>query len=89
MSDPVMSSVPTSQRPINGALAGLGALVGYYVVTKFHIEDKDVALIAAPVVGMMVSGVQATIGDWARGELESSPKTGIAKLIYMLLARIG
>jgi len=80
---PVPRPVPTSQRPLNGALAGGGALLGAYIATKYGMGAE-----LAPVIGMAVSAIQATLGDWARGILES-PVNPIAKLPLMLLSRIG
>ena len=75
--------VPTSQRPLNGVLAGSGALLGTYLAGKYGLGDE-----LAPVVGLAVSAVQATLGDWARGLLEL-PVHPVARLPLMLLARIG
>lgn len=76
-------AIPTSQRPLNGALAGAGAMLGAHLARKYGLGEE----LAVP-IGLVISAVQATLGDWARGLLES-PVHPVARLPLMLLARIG
>lgn len=75
--------IPTSQRPLNGALAGAGAMLGAHVARKYGLGEE----LAVP-IGLVISAVQATLGDWARGLLEE-PVHAAVRLPLMLLSRIG
>jgi len=90
MTEPNVGSaqvVPTSQRPLNGALAGAGALAGWYLARRYGVPEE-----LAPVLGLAISAGQATLGDWARGMLAELPPGvawGVARLPLLLAARLG
>jgi len=80
-----VSPVPTSQRPLNGAVLSGMALAMYAAAIYFGAPE----FVAAP-AALAVGAALSTAGDWARGELTAPvPKIGIAKLFYMLAARAG
>jgi len=89
------SPVPTSQRPINGAIAGGGALLfdqlaRVALVALLPTELAPIVAVASPLIGMVASGVMATVGDVARSQIiERPPVTFVGKLTLGLLARIG
>ncbi len=89
------SPVPTSQRPINGAVAGGGALLvneiaKIVLATSLPPDLAALAPVAAPLAGMATSAVMATVGDVARSQIvERPPQSFVGKLLLGLLARIG
>ncbi len=89
------SPVPTSQRPINGAVSGGGALIvaelaKVGLASVLPPELAPLAPIAAPLAGMVTSAIMATVGDVARSQIvERPPTTFLGKLLLGLLARIG
>lgn len=90
---PKLSPVPTSQRPLNGAISGGGALlidqVARAVLAANGISPELTAVIS-PVAGVVTSGIMATVGDAARAQIEAAPPvTFIGRLFFGLLARIG
>ena len=87
------SPVPTSQRPLNGAVSGGGALLidqlARAVLTHNGVAP-ELSAVLAPVAGMVTSGVMATVGDAARAQIESQPpQTFVGRLFFGLLSRIG
>ena len=89
------SPVPTAQRPINGAIAGGGALL-FDQLARVTFElllpvgSEAVTTVASPLVGMAVSAAMATVGDVARSVIvENPPTTFWKKLLLGLASRIG
>ena len=80
----VPSVVPTSQRPLNGAISG-GLALATMAVLSAHGVPPELANLA----GLAASGAAATFGDWSRGELERGITNPLAKLALMLFARVG
>jgi len=77
--------VPTSQRPLNGAVLSGTALLAYTVAT-YYGAPVELAVPAALAVG----GTLSTVGDAARGRLEKQPPASfIGELLMKLLARVG
>lgn len=88
----VSSPVPTSQRPINGAMAGGGALLGDALARLLLVGlvPAEVVPILAPIAGVAVSGTMATVGDAARTQLiERPPRTFLGRVLFGALARVG
>ena len=82
---PTPSPVPTSQRPLNGAvLSGTSLLV--YGLATYLGAPVEVAVPASLVVG----GALSTIGDAARKRIENRPpESFVGEIALALLARIG
>ena len=82
---PNPTPVPTSQRPLNGAVLS-GTSLAFYGLAIYFGAPVELAVPLALAVG----GALSTIGDAARGRLERQPPTTFAGEIAMkLFARVG
>lgn len=86
------SPVPTAQRPINGAVSG-GTAIGIDALSRYLLAGlipAELAMVAAPVLGIIFSSAFAVIGDVCRSRLVASPPTSIlGEIVLKIGARIG
>ena len=82
-----VNPVPTSQRPVNGAVLSGAALLVYGVAVA-----KGVPEVFAVPAALAVGAVLSTIGDAARGRLEQpteKPRGFLAEVLLKLFSRAG